>query len=96
MSSTRHGFLAAVTHDLQVFAGVGPWRGLVIMGSCSVSPSGSFFMEGSPWVDEAAVLADAKAGALLSDIVDPRASAAGDLIVDSVDKLSIILSKGYS
>ncbi|MFE6385241.1 HAD family hydrolase [Nocardiopsis dassonvillei] len=69
---------------------------LAIMDSYSVSPSDCLIVEDSPRGIEAAVRAGARVVALRSDLVDPRALAAADLIVDSLDKLKTLLVEGHS
>ncbi|MCK9870333.1 hypothetical protein MRI28_11895 [Nocardiopsis dassonvillei] len=66
------------------------------MGSYSVSTSDYFFAEDSPRDVETAFLTGAKAVALLSGLMDPRALAAADLIVGSPHKLQTLLLKGHS
>lgn len=68
---------------------------LAIMESYSVSPSDCLIVEDSPRGVEAAVQAGGGVVALRSDLVDPRTLAAADLIVDSLDKLKMILLEGH-
>lgn len=66
------------------------------MGSYSVSPSDYFFAEDSPRDVEKDFLTGAKAVALLSGLMDPRALVTADLIVDSLHKLQKLLLKEQS